>query len=45
MPKVDVYDCDVHGEYEYVDYVGPPPRCPECGKIMKYVATYQETED
>jgi len=35
MPKIDVYECEIHGEYEFIDLpvTIPPaaPRCPEPG--------------
>lgn len=47
MPKIDVFECDVHGEFEFVndEYVRTNPPCPECGKPMRYVTSYTEPED
>jgi hypothetical protein len=43
MARVQVYECEVHGEFEYVEPLEEiPPKCPVCKKPMQYITTYEE---
>ena len=42
MPKVSVWKCETHGEFELIDYAEPIAYCPKCGKSMEKVGEYDE---
>jgi hypothetical protein len=41
--KVYVYECLLHGEFEFTEPLEEkPPKCPECGRLMRFVTVYEE---
>ena len=43
MAKLYVYECPVHGEFEFTEPLEEkPPKCPECGKPMRLIAVLEE---
>jgi len=42
MPKIQVYKCKEHGEFEMPGEREASAYCPKCGKPMDYVDEYTE---
>jgi len=42
LTKVYVYECPVHGEFEFLELPESPPKCPECGRQIRLIAVLEE---